>query len=51
MVVANDKDFDFTSYFTKSKYNDRSLFVNTDTLKYTGKVVAAVVKSLLHKKP
>ena len=51
MVVANDKNFDFTSYFAKSKYNDRSLFINTDTLKYTGKVVAAVIKSLLHKKP
>ena len=51
MVVANDKNFDFTDYFTKSKYNDRSLFVNVDTLKYTGKVVAAVVKSLLSKKP
>lgn len=49
LVVKNDKDFDFTSYFTKSKYNDRSLFINMDTLKYTGKVVAAVVKSLLHK--
>lgn len=51
LVVKNDKNFDFTSYFTKSKYNDRSLFINMDTLKYTGKVVAAVVKSLLHKKP
>lgn len=47
MIVANDKEFDFTSYFAKSKYNDKTIFVDKDTLKYTGKVVATVVKSLI----
>ena len=47
MVIANDKEFDFTSYFAKSKYNDKTIFVDVDTLKYTGKVVATVVKSLI----
>lgn len=50
LVISNDKEFDFTSYFAKSKYNDRSIFVNSDTLKYTGKAVAAIVKSLITKK-
>ena len=49
LVISEDKEFDFTSYFAKSKYNDRSIFVNSDTLRYTGKAIATIVKSLITK--
>ena len=51
MVVANDASFNFTSYFKKSIYNDRRIFINQDTLRYTAKIVTTVVKTLLSKKP
>lgn len=51
MVVANDPSFNFTSYFKKSVYNDRRIFINQDTLRYTAKAVMAIVKTLLSKKP
>ena len=47
LVISDDKEFDFTSYFKKSKYNDKTIFIDKDTLKYTGKVVATVVKSVV----
>lgn len=50
-IVANDPTFNFTSYFKKSIYNDRRIFINQDTLRYTGKIVSTVIKTLLSKKP
>ena len=49
LVISSDKEFDFASYFSKSKYNDRSVFINTDTLRYTGKAVSTIIKSLISK--
>jgi hypothetical protein len=48
-VIKADPSFDFTKYFEKSKWNDRSIFIDMETLKYTGKVIAAIAKSVLHK--
>ena len=51
MVVAHDPTFDFPTYFQKSIYNDRRIFINQDTLRYTAKAVSYIIKTLLSKKP
>lgn len=49
-VIENDPEFDFVAYFKKSRWNDRSIFIDAQTLKYTGRIIAAIVKSLIKKK-
>lgn len=49
-VIENDPEFDFAIYFKKSRWNDRSIFVDAQTIKYTGKIITAIVKSLIKKK-
>ena len=49
-VVENDPDFDFVVYFKKSRWNDRTIFIDAQTIKYTGRIIAAIVKSLIKKK-
>ena len=49
-VIENDPEFDFAVYFKKSRWNDRSIFIDAQTIKYTGKIIAAIVKSLIKKK-
>lgn len=48
-VIENDPEFDFVLYFKKSRWNDKSIFIDIQTIKYTGKIIAAIVKSLLKK--
>lgn len=47
MIIAYDKDFDFDAYFKKSPYNDRTLFVNKDTMIYFTKILRAIVQSII----
>ncbi len=49
-VVENDPEFDFVVYFKKSRWNDKTIFIDAQTIKYTGKIIAAIVKSLIKKK-
>lgn len=48
-VVEADPNFDFVVYFKKSRWNDRTVFIDAQTIKYTGKIIAAIVKSLIKK--
>ena len=47
LIIEHDKSFDFASYFKKSPYNDRSIFINKDTLRYSAKAMQAIVKAVL----
>lgn len=47
MVLKADPEFDFASHFDASKYNDRKLFLDKETLVYSGKAIAKVVKNIL----
>ena len=47
IVIDNDEDFDFAAYFEASRYNDRKLFVDRETLAYSGKAIAKVLKSII----
>ena len=49
-VIEHDPEFDFAAYFKKSRWNDRTIFIDAQTIKYTGKIIAAIVKSLIKKK-
>ena len=49
LVLKSDGECDFAEYFNASKYNDRKLFVDKETLIYSGRAIANVVKNIMKK--
>ena len=48
-VLQKEPKFDFAEYFDKSQYNDRKVFIDKDTLIYSGAAIASIVKKLITK--
>lgn len=45
-IMEEEPDFDFTKYFENSKWNDNSIFIDMETLKYTGEAIKNIAKRL-----
>ena len=46
LLLTVQPDFDFATYFEGSRYNDRKLFIDKDTLVNSGLTIAKIVKTI-----
>lgn len=47
ILLANNKDFNFTEYYNSSPFSDVQIKVNNTTIKYSGEALKNIVKLLL----
>ena len=46
IILKEEPNFNFTEYFNKSDYYDGSISVDTNTLKWSGKILKSLIKPI-----